>query len=182
MHAKFDTTECRYCIIWKKVWKIWYFWHPLNKKKTNKKKKTTTSNSNWKRHWKKTDWQVTWPSVNTSDGLQSVRIHAPVCQLFDEQKQKCIIVIIHQWDVYSLKAEGKSKNSQNSRKYTNNKVLYLHLVWHFSANAAHLFSPSKQNGCHHLQRDLVNHRNVLGLPSDVIRFTQQRNKYWNLFC
>lgn len=81
-----------------------------------------------------------------------------------------IIVIIHQWGVYTFKAEGKSKNSQNSRKHRNNKVLYLHLVWHFSANAAHLFSPSKQNGCHHLQQDLANHRNVLHSVADLIRF------------
>lgn len=30
MHTKFDTIECKYCIIWNKVLQIWYFWHPLN--------------------------------------------------------------------------------------------------------------------------------------------------------
>lgn len=86
--------------------------------------------------------------------------------------------MIHQWSVRSFKA-GERASSQNSRKHRNNKVLYLHLVWNFSASAAHLFSPSKQNGCHHLQQVLVNRRNVLGSASDLIIFRQQ-SKEMNL--
>lgn len=75
--------------------------------------------------------------------------------LLTKHKPPKIIVITHKLGVHSFKAEGKSKNSQNSQRHKQQGAIFAFGVKFLCQCSPSVLSQQK-NGCHHFQQDSSN--------------------------